>query len=106
MQTEEWRPIPGLSDDRYEVSNLGRIRSRKRGGSILKVQGLDKGMCPTVVVFDGKATGISVGRAVCEAFNGPPPVEGWYARHRDGNQLNNTPENLVWANPGRRPNDF
>jgi hypothetical protein len=49
------------------------------------------------VTVRGKS--VSVHRAVCEAFHGPPPTPIHQAAHLDGDPTNNSAANLVWATP-------
>lgn len=58
----------------------------------------------TFYADDGiKCTG-SVHVLVCEAFHGPRP-DGMVARHRNGNKLDNRPENVVWGTPAENYED-
>ena len=41
----------------------------------------------------------SVHSLVCEAFYGPPPEGKPWALHRNGDHLDNRPENLYWGSP-------
>ena len=96
---EEWRAIPEFEN--YEASSLGRIRSldhlssdgRRISGRILKPW-LAAGRYHYVSLGQAKKAGVH--RLVCKAFHGVPPIE-MEAAHRDGNSLNNSPDNLVWA---------
>lgn len=45
----------------------------------------------------GKKVMERVHRLVCEAFHGPAPADKPLALHRDGNRMNNVPENLYWG---------
>lgn len=101
-KAEEWRKIPGLKDDGYEVSSHGRVRSLKRGVNQLQLQRTRGGGVTVVVSANGMKVGISVARAVALAFIGEPPSPKAFARHRDMDQTNNHPENLFWDKPGRR----
>lgn len=93
---EEWRPIPGY-EGRYEVSNLGRVRSFLKGknGALLKPW-LRNGY-PAVNLFapsgDRK---FMVHRLVLEAFVGPPRG-GHECRHLNGNPLDARLANLKWG---------
>lgn len=103
--SEEWRPAPG-GGDVYEVSSLGRVRSRgryvvdKRGfrlffpGKYLKTTPDPTTGYPRASLF-GK--GHYVHRSVCEAFYGPPPKGKPQVSHGDGDRVNNRVENLRWA---------
>ncbi len=108
---EDWRPISGFSD--YEVSSLGRVRSyRARTNTniprakpyIMKgnydIQGYYR-----VKLRDssGKAFTKKVHILVCEAWHGNKPTNyGDHksgVRHLDGDQKNNTQNNLIWGTP-------
>lgn len=88
---EEWRDAP-MAPDGYEISNLGRVRSKRRmvthnyGGlrtvpeRILK-PGHDKDGYPRVIMMkDGKRLTVQIHRAVAYAFLGPRP-EGAVVDH-------------------------
>lgn len=98
---EQWRPVVG-HEGRYEVSDLGRVRSlqsargtpwhdgpmlmepRKHTGGYLRV-GL-------------RRKDAFVHALVLEAFVGPRPP-GMQAAHLDGTRTNNALANLRWATP-------
>jgi hypothetical protein len=96
-ETEEWRKIPG-SDPRYEVSNLGRMRSFTWGRmKILKCTCAANGY-PRVSISCGKL-GVryaNVHRYVMEAFVGIDPRKPC-VNHIDGNKQNNKLSNLEWV---------
>lgn len=87
---EVWRKLTRY-DGLYEVSNLGRIRSRPDGSGPQHEW---------------------LHRLILEAFKGPCPP-GHQAAHLDGDGHNNVPGNLKWKTPlenhadilrhGRRP---
>ena len=91
---EEWRPIAGL-EELYEVSNLGRVRS-KRYNRILKPQGhryhhVDLGSYRRSQL---------VHVLVAEAFLPPCPgrhgVGDWNVDHINDDKLDNRADNLQW----------
>lgn len=98
---EIWKPVAGM-EDRYEASDRGRIRSTwlKNGKPYTHVMrlGLDeRGYAKLCITVE---TGKRCTRAhilVCRAFHGLPPTKLHTVNHKDGNKLNNTPENLEWA---------
>lgn len=100
-EREEWREIPGHSG-LYEVSNIGRVRSvryysRKilgNGGSKFYEYAELHGLGGSRKNQRRKREGIH--RLVCKAFNGPPPDESWVCHHKNGDTLDNSPENLEW----------
>lgn len=106
MTEEEWRPFPVGSDavrGNYEVSDLGRVRSRKRKQGVeswyvLKSRTAstnDNTPYPTVVVAGKK---YYVHRLVCQAFHGDPPEGQPLALHGDGDHQNCRKDNLRWGN--------
>lgn len=103
MSDEVWRAIPGY-EGRYEVSDLGRVRSvaRKdmRGRTIrervLRLRLLPTGRPRVSLARDGKAVDAYLYRLVLEAFVGPCPV-GMEALHWDDDPSNNTLANLRWG---------
>ncbi|WP_405506891.1 NUMOD4 motif-containing HNH endonuclease [Streptomyces cyaneofuscatus] len=90
---EEWRPISG-TDDLYEVSNLGRVRSwaRNARGRVIKPQSHQGGYVAVVMLKKRRA----VHRLVLEVFVGLRP-HGMVCRHLDGNKTNNRLDNLKWG---------
>lgn len=86
--SEEWRSVPGY-EGLYEVSSLGRVRSKS---SYLKGS-VSKGYR---YVHLTKGT-LRVNRIVCEAFHGPAPEDKPYALHRNGVKSDNRSVNLYWG---------
>lgn len=117
--TEDWRGIPGFSG-RYEVSNLGRVRStaelrrfthwrtgqehfRQTKYKILAQQMQNSGYM-LVQLFDGETRKAeTVHRLVAGAFCGGF-FDGAEVNHMDGVKTNNTPGNLEWVS--RRENNL
>lgn len=102
--TEEvWKPVVGYEGE-YEVSNLGRIKSKARTiihghtgtriipETIRKIQTRSHGR--KYVLLSNKRP-IAIHRAVAEAFIGPCP-DGCNCNHIDGDPANNRVENLEW----------
>lgn len=105
---EEWRDIRGY-EGKYQVSNLGRIRSEERtvngrlyeGKIIRQVVRFTSGQKPcgtAVFLRDGMRNqqSCSVAKLVLLAFRGDPPACAKQAKHIDGNSLNNRLDNLAW----------
>lgn len=94
---EEWRPILGW-EDKYWVSNLGKIKGRK---GILREWVGEKGY-RTVSLEKGKkgvdriSKHMLVHRAVALAFI-PNPDNLPVVNHIDGNPNNNRADNLEWC---------
>lgn len=106
IEGEEWRQAVGY--DKYEVSNLGRIRTksytymgnwnnlhtRKPKATMLWQD--DRGYLYACITQDKKKRQISIHRLVAFAF-----VEGYRdgleVNHKDGVKLNNASSNLEWV---------
>lgn len=101
-----WKDIDGY-EGFYQVSNQGRIRSRKRGEwRLLKPGHGDGRYCQVGLVKDGKRYWKRVHQLVAEAFL-PNPDHLPQIDHKDGNYLNNYADNLRWVSPAdnaRNPN--
>lgn len=111
--TEEWRTIEGY-EGRYEVSNMGRVRSLDRlieahnermgwhkrfwKGRILK-SSCACNRYPSIGLLneDGERRTREIHRLVAEAFLGPPPSAEHEVAHGDGDKTNNQVSNLRWA---------
>ncbi len=100
-EPEAWRPVLGY-EDRYEVSDLGRVRSSVRPGDpyLLKSYKNRFGYpCVSVTrVVDGKCKARirRVHVLVLEAFVGPRPL-GLEGAHLDGDPGNPSLSNLKWC---------
>ena len=96
MSEENWRPILGGT---YSVSSAGAVRRDKpyRGRvGALKPNISPYGYAKVSVSVNGKSKQRSVHSLVLEAFVGPRPL-GMVINHKDGNKLNNCPENLEYV---------
>lgn len=92
MSQEIWKPVPGYLG--YEVSNLGRVRSFKRGSAFILSASPESNGYPRVYLRkNGKTVHLKVGCLVMRAFVGPRP-RGLEVCHNDNNKLNNNLENL------------
>jgi NUMOD4 motif. len=88
---EEWRPTHHPD---YDVSNLGRVRSRARGTiQILKPGRSSSGYWS---VSFGRNNSQSTHVLVAAAFIGPCP-EGQEVRHKDDNRANPISSNLEYG---------
>jgi len=110
MDEEEWRPVVGL-EDRYEVSDHGRVRSMDR---VIPVKGKDgtrryKGRLRSPGIMKSGHRNITLGtldgpvsrlihHLVLEAFIGPRPKRFWGC-HKDDDPSNNHISNLRWDTP-------
>ncbi|MDB5445665.1 MAG: hypothetical protein JWQ97_982 [Phenylobacterium sp.] len=121
---ERWLPYPG-SPDRYEVSNLGRVRTRERVSRVrigrfdepekrvdrvvqakLRRQYADRAdyLCVAVAGTGKPSPTHHVHTMVCETFHGPRP-EGRLALHRNDVRHDNRDENLRWGTPAENVAD-
>lgn len=106
---EEWRDIVGYIGY-YQVSNLGRVRSRDRvvphshtgaqarKGVLLGLAPNRHGRLQIRLHRDGGGQVCRVHRLVAAAFHGPCPA-GMECCHNDGDKLNNHASNLRWDTP-------
>ena len=101
LKNEEWRPVVGY-EGRYEVSNMGRVRSLvcqrgKRKHPWYMKGKIDRYGYKTVgLSSNGKSRHFTVHRLVALAFI-PNPENKETVNHRDGNKLRNETSNLEWA---------
>lgn len=95
FQNEEWRTCPYNSN--YEVSDIGRVRNKRRG-NIISQRVNHCGYATVTLGEPGFAHGKTkrVHRLVAEAFI-PNPNNKLEVNHIDGNKLNNVPTNLEWV---------
>jgi uncharacterized protein (DUF433 family) len=95
LPSEEWRAVPDF-EDRYEVSNLGRVKSfARRRERILKATPCC-GYLQVGLSEDGQVTYKKVHALVLTAFVGPCP-EGMESRHLNGDRQDNRLINLCWG---------
>ena len=99
MEQEQWKPIEGTDND-YEVSNLGRVRSMKQYygviGRIMPQTIQRSGYHYVMLHVNNKPTCRRVHRLVAKAFI-PNPDNLPEINHIDGNKQNNAASNLEWA---------
>lgn len=108
---EVWKSIPG-HEGRYEVSDLGRVRSlpqttsdgRRLASKVLCGRPQRSGHLSVPLTSAGTCRNALVHRLVLIAFVGPPPL-GMHALHSDGNPANNRLSNLRWGTPSENSFD-
>lgn len=100
---EIWKDVIGY-ENKYEVSNLGRVRSCPRNTSgygradyLIMKQSKDKGGYMTIGLrLNGKKSRFRVHRLVASSFI-PNPEGKEFVNHIDGVKDNNILSNLEWA---------
>jgi hypothetical protein len=93
---EVWVKIPGWGE-KYQVSNMGRVRSTAWGKcEVMNLTIKDTGYPQASFRHNGKQKKVTVHILVALAFLGPRPGV-LVINHKDGNKLNNTPENLEYV---------
>lgn len=93
---EQWRVLQRLP--MYEVSNLGRVRSIKKGKERLLKQCLASSGYHLVCLSDNKKGSTNyVHRLVAEVFIPIDDINRAVVNHKDKNRLNNSIENLEWV---------
>jgi len=101
MSEEIWKDIPGY-EGKYQVSNLGNIRSlnyRGTGKKRLLGQWENFGYKITHLSRDGRTITIGVHRLVALAFIDNPNQKA-EINHLDGDKKNNIVDNLEWVTRG------
>lgn len=101
LVSETWRPVVAF-EDRYEVSDEGRVRpvgvprGRAISGDVLATQTDKKGYVFVHLWRDRKRSRRPIHQLVAEAFVGPRPP-GYIIDHLDSTPGNNRPLNLEWV---------
>lgn len=109
MQASEvWKSVVGY-EGLYEVSNLGRIKSRRRTvvtkqgwiqtvhGQVCKQKDTHDGYKEVTLCKNSERKCIRVHRLVAYAFLGAPTDSKTEVNHMDGNKKNNNVSNLEWV---------
>lgn len=92
-QEEVWMPVV-RREILYEVSNRGRVRSKRSG--IMKTFKTDGYVR---IELKGPKRKELVHRLVAEAFFGPPPEDDSEVDHKNGIRWDNCVKNLEWVTP-------
>jgi len=90
---EIWKDIVGF-EEYYQVSNLGRVKSKTTG--TIRKQGLIRGYPSLSFQLKGKSYNLTTHRLVAKAFL-PNPNNYRVVNHIDGNKQNNNVTNLEWC---------
>jgi len=112
---ERWMPAYGFAG-RYEVSNLGRVRSVPRAvvrngrvrnypGRILKPFRHHAHYKVSLYGDNKRGREVFVHRIVLESFVGPMPAWATLVRHLDDNSLNNRLDNLKYGTHTQNAHD-
>lgn len=97
---ESWLPVSEY-EGLYEVSNLGRVRSLPRNGTlggILAANPVRGGYLTVHLSKGNKQRRLLVSRLVATAFHGPCP-DGLECAHLNGKRDDNRSRNLEWTTP-------
>lgn len=100
MEQEIWKAIPKF-ENRYEVSDLGRIRNIKKGNilkpfdRLLKSKGI-KSYLSVRFVLNGHTRNYTVHSLVMRCFKGPKPKHS-VIHHKDFDTYNNRFLNLMYC---------
>lgn len=92
--SERWLPVIGF-EGLYEVSDLGRVRSLKRSGRILRPGVNSSGYMVAGLSKNGIRTSVYVHALVLDAFRGPRPC-GHDSCHENNSRTDNRLDNLRW----------
>lgn len=95
IDNEQWRAF--LDDVRYEVSNMGRVRT-KETGLVRKLRDKDGYKVFRVRMAKKKFVEKFVHRIVARAFLGEPDWDQTMVNHKNCDRGDNRVENLEWAN--------
>ncbi len=108
---EQWKPVKNF-EGLYEVSDLGRIKSLKRVVERKGEQGnlsvneiirygyiTPKGYSRIQLSKDGKPYNLMLHIIVALSWIGEKPFENSQINHKNGNKVDNRPENLEWVTP-------
>lgn len=92
---EIWKIIPDM-DNRYSISNLGRLKSNKRN-KILTLNVNNRDYIRKNITIGQKQYNLIIHVLVAKMFV-PNPDNKKYVKHKNNNRNINTAENLEWVN--------
>ena len=92
---EIWKDIQGY-EGLYQVSNLGRVKSLYKGGTILKGSVNNRGYHIVMLYKGGKYKHFLIHRLVAQAFISNPQKLP-QVNHKDEDKSNNSVSNLEWC---------
>lgn len=100
-QVEEWRDIEGF-DGRYQISNLGNVRTKDfnhtKKVQKMKISKNHRGYHQVCLTQNNKKKTYKIHRLVAIAFvKNPKPDLYTYVNHIDENKNNNSAVNLEWC---------
>lgn len=97
LAQEQWRDIDGY-DGMYQVSDLGRVRSRYSGEwKVLRPAKINKGYLIVGLCKDGKRKGLTVHRLVANAFIHNNDNSKTQINHINEIKSDNRVSNLEWC---------
>ncbi|MCC5930060.1 MAG: HNH endonuclease [Cyclobacteriaceae bacterium] len=105
--SERWKEVDfetGMPHDKYEVSNLGRVKSYaidKETGRVLKGGIVNGYRCVTVKFNNEFTRQFYVHRLIAETFLPKDSKDQHFVIHLDYNKENNSIYNLRWATEGQ-----
>lgn len=108
LNSEQWRDIDGY-DGMYQVSDLGRVRSKKYGyWRVLKPRKSGCGYLSVTLSENGQLRYFLVHRIVAQTFIKNDNIFNNEVNHKDENKENNRVDNLEWCTSqyNKRYNDL
>lgn len=97
LTQEQWRDVEGY-DGAYQVSDLGRVRSRKSGEwKVLSARKVGSGYLQVSLCKDGKKNKLYVHRLVAQSFIPNDNIFNTEINHRNEIKSDNRASNLEWC---------
>ena len=97
LAQERWKPIFGY-DGMYQVSSLGRVRSKKYGKvRVLSASKNNSGYLQVVLCKDGKVKHLLIHRLVANAFIENDNIFNTEINHRNEDKTDNRVSNLEYC---------